>query len=140
MPIEFVIQLKDLKVALTKGSVCFRRQGLGSKTDYVDVKVGIEEVSFVGSGFGHMCPAKVRTGGYGRVPYPLINNVRLMLRTLRDESIPISAIQTVKNQAGRPACAQSANKYIRSASAALDGLSDAPLSTFRFGSSPAGDR
>ena len=40
----------------------------------------------------------------------------------------------------RPTSARSVNRSIRSASAALDGLSDAQLSTFRFGSSPACDR
>ena len=51
-----------------------------------------------------------------------------------------TAIQTVRNQAGRSAYARSASWSIRSARTALDGLSEGQLSTFRFGSSPACDR
>ncbi|MGD0228388.1 MAG: hypothetical protein ABSF71_39300, partial [Terriglobia bacterium] len=39
------------------------------------------------------------------------------------------AIQTVRNQAGRPTSARSVNRSIRSARTALDGLSDGQLST-----------
>jgi hypothetical protein len=57
-----------------------------------------------------------------------------------DDAEKVAVIQTVRNQAGRLACARPVNRSNRSASVALDGLSDAQLSTFRFRSSPACDR
>ena len=89
MPVEVSFRLKDFKNALKHLFVLKPTRGQ-AKLEYVDFNTGDDEVELVTTGIASSFPARIKTHGYARIPYPTFSGLSRSLRNLSEQPVVVS--------------------------------------------------
>ena len=89
MPVEVSFRLKDFKTALKHLFVLKPTRGQ-AKLEYVDFNTGDDEVELVTTGIASSFPARIKTHGYARIPYPTFSDLSRSLRNLSEQPVVVS--------------------------------------------------
>ena len=89
MPVEVSFRLKDCKNAL-KHLFALKPTRGQAKLEYVDFNTGDDEVELVTTGIASSFPARIKTGGYARIPYLTFSGLSRSLRNLSEEPVVVS--------------------------------------------------
>ena len=89
MPVEVSFRPKDFNNAL-KQLFALKSTPGQAKLEYVDFNTGDDEVELVTTGIASSFPARIKTGGYARIPYVTFSGLSRSLRDLSEAQVVVS--------------------------------------------------